>query len=389
MLIDAGAQILEMDNLSLVQAWLKVDYEAPAAVYFNAENKAFVVYRHGSQVPLLASPFAENLSDCLVYLDEAHTRGTDLKMPANATGALTLGLGQTKDQTVQGPYTFSRLDSGHELTFAAAMRLRQLATSQSVVFFAPPEVHQSILDIREKQSGDPIDSHDVICWLLEQTCISIEQIQPLYFSHGVDFCRRTQAALDNPDILVKVDQRDAYLDALRQPEKQTLEQLYKPRCKVKPATTSGTFSPEIAAFMKELNKRRKGFEDTGNAVHGSALQEVEQEREVAFEVEAVREVQKPVHYSPMSFLGLHRDIVGFAETGRLAAGSTGCEHVFVALRRTALGQKHGVGANATTSKLFVSKEFTRTVHMPLGRPNDNFLVSREAFLFYFISRSSN
>lgn len=102
MLIDAGAQILEMDNLSLVKEWMKVDHEASAAVYFNNDNKPFVYYRHGSQTPLLASPFAENLDNCLVYLDEAHTRGTDLKMPSNATGALTLGLGQTKDHTVQG-----------------------------------------------------------------------------------------------------------------------------------------------------------------------------------------------------------------------------------------------------------------------------------------------
>lgn len=104
MLIDAGAQILEMDNFTLAKEWLRIDYEAPAVLYFNAENKPFVLYRQGSQVPLLASSFADNLGDCLVYLDEAHTRGTDLRMPANATGALTLGLGQTKDHTVQGQY---------------------------------------------------------------------------------------------------------------------------------------------------------------------------------------------------------------------------------------------------------------------------------------------
>lgn len=101
-LIDVGAQILEMDNLSLVKEWLKVDYERTAAVYFNAENKPVVHYRRGHEIPLLASPYADNLGDCLVYLDEAHTRGTDLKMPADACGALTLGLGQTKDHTVQG-----------------------------------------------------------------------------------------------------------------------------------------------------------------------------------------------------------------------------------------------------------------------------------------------
>ena len=101
-LIDAGAQILEMDNLSLVKTWLHADYKAPAAVYFDAGNKAQVYYRKGHQIPLLASPFADNLGECLVYLDEAHTRGTDLKIPANARGALTLGLCQTKDHTVQG-----------------------------------------------------------------------------------------------------------------------------------------------------------------------------------------------------------------------------------------------------------------------------------------------
>ena len=35
-------------------------------------------------------------------LDEAHTRGIDLKMLLDARGALTLGMGQTKDHIVQG-----------------------------------------------------------------------------------------------------------------------------------------------------------------------------------------------------------------------------------------------------------------------------------------------
>jgi hypothetical protein len=101
-LIDAGAQILEMDNLSLVKAWLEIAHEAPAAIYFDKNNKPQVLYRKGHQMPLVASPYADDLGECLVYLDEAHTRGTDLKMPTYARGALTLGLGQTKDHTVQG-----------------------------------------------------------------------------------------------------------------------------------------------------------------------------------------------------------------------------------------------------------------------------------------------
>lgn len=255
------------------------------------------------------------------------------------------------------------------------MRLRQLATTQSVVFFAPPEVHQSLLDLRKKINGDPIDSHDVICWLLEQTCSGIEQLQPLYYSQGAEFCRRTQAASDNTGFLCDSSQREAYLSALRQTEHQTLKQFYEPRLKSKPAIAHGILSPQIAGFLKELNTRRRGFQDTGNAVHGSALQEVEQEREVAFEVEAIREVQKPVHYSPLSFPGLHRDIVRFVKTGRLAADSEGCEPASVAMGKTALGLKYGISSEATTPKLYVSAEFTRTVSLPRGRPNDNFQVS--------------
>jgi hypothetical protein len=102
-LIDAGAYILEMSNEDLVKAWMEKDTEPPAAVYFGADNRAWVRYRGTkAPVPLLATPFVDNLDNCLVYLDEAHTRGIDLKLPQYACGALTLALGQTKDHTVQG-----------------------------------------------------------------------------------------------------------------------------------------------------------------------------------------------------------------------------------------------------------------------------------------------
>ena len=264
------------------------------------------------------------------------------------------------------------------------MRLRQLATSQSVVFFAPPEVHQCILDLRNKKLGDFVDSYDVICWLLKQTCDGIEQLQPLYYSQGTDFCRRIQAAYDNPKFLEDTAQREMYVSALRQSEQQTLEQLYLPQTRKKPGTALSPSSPGIAAFWNRLQLLRKGFQDTGNAVHGSALQEVEQEREIAYEVEAVREVQKPVHFSPHSFIGLHNDIVNFAKTGRLAADSGGYEQAFVTLRRTAVGHRYEVSKDANVSKLYVSMEFTRTVKLPLGRYDDNFQVSNGFYLTDFI-----
>ena len=254
------------------------------------------------------------------------------------------------------------------------MRLRQLAATQSVVFFAPPEVHQSIADVCKKSTSERLDSNDIVRWLLEQTCSGIEQLQPLHFSQGIDFCRRIQAASDNPLILEDETHRLAYVDALRKAEQQTLKQLYEPKPRLKSATSVvGRMTADIEKYVKELNSRRKAFRDTGSAVHSSALQEVEQEREVAIEVETVREVQKPIHYKPFSFPGLHPDIARFVETGRLAADSTGYQRASSFIGQTALGKKHGI-ATVTSSKLYVSTEFCRTVRLPTQAPNDDFMV---------------
>jgi hypothetical protein len=91
-----------------------------------------------------------------------------------------------------------------------------------------------------------------------------------------------------------------------------------------------------------------------------------------FAVEAVREVQKPVHYPALTFPGLHRNIISFAKTGRLAADSAAYEQAFSALRRTAVGRKYGITDDATSGKLYVSTEFTKTVNVASGRPYDQF-----------------
>ncbi len=104
-LIDAGAFVLEMSNDDLAKLWLDIDGRAKAAVFFSHDNRAMVRYRGKKDlVPLLATSLVDNLENCVVYLDEAHTRGVDLKLPQKARGALTLALGQTKDHTVQGKH---------------------------------------------------------------------------------------------------------------------------------------------------------------------------------------------------------------------------------------------------------------------------------------------
>ncbi|KAL9020409.1 MAG: hypothetical protein Q9185_002383 [Variospora sp. 1 TL-2023] len=351
MLLDAGAQILELDNIALAKAWLLVDTEAEAAVFFGEDERARVIYRDGKVQPLAASPYLDNLGACVVYLDEAHTRGVDLKMPPHAVAALTLGVMQTKDHTVQ-----------------AAMRLRQLAISQSIVFIAPPEVHQSLLNTRKKHRRGILDSYDVIIWLLEQTCCNIEQLQPLYVSQGLEYCRRRVAARRFQETGYNTGDIKSYLRVLEQPEKYSLEELYAPDRKIKSPPIDSSGSTEITKYLKILDTMKKEIRNTGDTVQALAHQEVEQEREVAIEVETVREVKKPLHAQACPQPPLHRDVRLFVDTGRLAAGSSACIQAFIALRHTAIGRRLGISDSATRSGLYITQDFSKTIVLDHSAP---------------------
>lgn len=102
-LLDVGAQVLEKRNEEVARDWLKLVPLAQAAVFFSEDDELTVISRDaGSRQPLMVSAFAKRMDECLVYLDEVHTRGTDLKLPTNRRAAVTLGPNLTKDRLVQG-----------------------------------------------------------------------------------------------------------------------------------------------------------------------------------------------------------------------------------------------------------------------------------------------
>jgi hypothetical protein len=101
-LLDVGAQMLELKNQELAEAWLLAKRDAQAAVFVNDDDEIVVVSRDGTVEPLVSSPFAQQLDQCVVYLDDAHTRGTDVKLPSGFRAAVTLGPKVTKDRLTQG-----------------------------------------------------------------------------------------------------------------------------------------------------------------------------------------------------------------------------------------------------------------------------------------------
>ena len=368
-LIDAGAYILERDNQSLVKMWLSKDTQAKAAVYFGVDHQPWVQYRNDTKALLISTPFAETLDDCIVYFDEAHTRGVDLRLPRNARGALTLALGQTKDHTVQ-----------------AAMRLRSLGSTQAVVFFAPPEVHQSILDTCKLPRGWGVDSSHVVTWLLEQTCQSNDQLRGLHLAQGYDFCHRTSAQLLYNAFLHNKSHRDELLGVLRRPERQTLATLYgaTETNSSSPAVISLPHDEKLGEFVQELNRQCEGSGNrngSGSQWHrNSVFEEIEHEREVEFQVEQVRQSQERPNYEALQFPGLHPAIRRFAETGKLS-GKSGYQRAFSAMASTRIGRDYGVPIDET-SQLFVSAEYMRTITLRNDGDIDDFLVSGKLSLYF-------
>jgi hypothetical protein len=254
------------------------------------------------------------------------------------------------------------------------MRLRELGSTQSIVFFAPPEVHQSIHDVCHLGAADKIDSSHVVTWLLEQTCRANEQLQALHLAQGQDYCRRVHTECQNPQLLTNTKQRDTFVRTIRQPERQTLEELYGGMARPTPDLHLDLPpSGKLREFAQELAMRQDATHHRGGRAraHDSALEEVEQEREVEVQVEEVREKQEPREYEALKFPRLHDDIRRFVKTGVLS-GQKGYRHAFEAIAGTSIGKRYNVGANK--SLFFVSVEYMRTIVPGASSENDDFLV---------------
>ncbi|KAI9432020.1 hypothetical protein H4582DRAFT_2084141 [Lactarius indigo] len=274
-LLDVGAQMLELPNEELARHWLSLRPHISAAIFFNESDHLTVLTQDGTVEPLISSPFNRQLDRCIVYLDDAHTRGTDLEEHArqSRSGRRSLKIGCYK-----------------------------LGKGQSVTFFTPGEVDRRIRGLipRGQESENGVRVTDVLRWAMHETCWDIVHHLPHWAQQGVDHHRRFSA----------YKWYDSTGDL--KPESKTLEEMYEPVSRAQGAW--------LGSEINSVPSLRERLERLGVTRLTDVRMAEEQEREVNHEVE----VEGHAEYPPKVFPAEHivcGEIRHFVSTGVLAKPS--------------------------------------------------------------------
>jgi hypothetical protein len=341
-ILDVGAQIIESSNFQMAEKLLKL---APpscfdAVIFFNDQDELSVLTRNGIVDSFLTTPFATHTDRCLVFLDQAHTRGTDLKLPDHYRAAVTLGPGVTKDTLVQ-----------------ACMRMRKLGQGQSVTFIVSPEMQQRIRVIRNITNGRALTVRDVLAWTISESWDEAARSVPLWATQGKRHLRQEEIwnQADEPGGFPPAAVKE-YLE----PEAVSLDQRYR--------TTSnhdqGLLTNSLASLslhpqLTAINQKLCAFSDSTRTTPSSTLQE-EQERELAPEIEEERQVSRPPPRQALKHT-VHRDVKLFILTGHIPPNSPAFINPFASLSTTGAAALFPAPLSSFPSDLLVTRDFARTV----------------------------
>ncbi|GAB1318054.1 ubiquitinyl hydrolase 1 [Madurella fahalii] len=356
-ILDVGAQIIELSNLQVAKRWLDLvpHDEADAVIFFNDHDELSVLTRNGMVDSFLTSPFAAQTDHCLAFLDQAHTRGTDLRLPDDYRAAVTLGPGVTKDTLVQ-----------------ACMRMRKLGNGQSVTFCVSPEMQRRIRRSANLDATQPLTVSDILLCAITETWDDARRSVPLWATQGIRHQRQevVWGRLGETGNLSVQDVRD-YLEN----EAQTLEQRYRSRSGINGARDPESLTSKLDAAMQlegrqsqvaQIKQKCIDF-GLGNLDSTANLQE-EQERELAPEAEQERQVQRPPPKTPASH-ELHDDVVKFATSGVMTRNSAAFLPAFETLADSSASAHFP--ASGFPSELLVTADFARTVEAE-GQPTASY-----------------
>ncbi|XP_031629745.1 uncharacterized protein LOC116344981 [Contarinia nasturtii] len=297
-LLDAGAMMLELNNQEVATEWLKMvaEDEYDAALYFDTNDLLMTIDRNGIITEFDNSVYRDKLNKCIVYLDDVHTRGTDLKFPIVWRAAVTLSGDITRDKTVQ-----------------ACMRMRLLGRGHTISFWASNEADVRIKEICNIQNHTPT-TNDVIQFICHNSK-KFEEDNTYHWAAAAYNYAKKIAAHENNENSIAVEGEVSPLIRLYNQcvdnEYVTLKEMYGGKeDKLLTQLTNGRFE-KLKQTLTENQQNTQSLESIAAKVEYKLSQQAahlkrfsqaldeEQEKELEHELEEQRHVQRPSAAKPM------------------------------------------------------------------------------------------
>ncbi|QDS69602.1 hypothetical protein FKW77_008638 [Venturia effusa] len=353
-IIDVGAQILDLTNREVAASWLAIKSGHNHAIYYDENDDPQVIDRDGTTTLLAVSPLRDRLDNTLIFLDQVRTRGTDLKMPSGTKAAVLLGPRLRKDPLIQ-----------------ACMRMRKLGMGHTLMFVAPPDCHRSILLSAGTPPDQAITSIDVVKWTIEQTISTLQKDASLWVLQGAEYVHRESTlnrhigkGLIDGESDPSHDCVTQFLQEIELPESRSLVELYNYHAPDQCFVKAKLVAIKDHRFARQLHHTWSII--GSNEFSASAMQQ-EVERQVSIEIEKEEVVEHPSSIQALTPL-LSPGVKEFVRTGQLpnkprAAKDASNSAIYPASlmmeRTSALPNKKDKVWNP--KNIFVTRDFVETI----------------------------
>ena len=247
------------------------------------------------------------------------------------------------------------------------MRIRKLATTQSVVFCVSEDIQIKILRSAARCDGKKSCVSDIMRWTMSETCSEIQKIIPLWAAQGIRSGRQT-AIWNHSSTEVESQLSRTKAEMFLENDCHSLADRYHPNRLCGEVSTLPVVSDEHAATIQA---RCLKFEDFNSSF--TILYE-EQERELSSEVEEECQIEKPPAVEPPAH-AIHPDLLSFVCTGDLVQDTTAYHSAFEVLHRMSAPDHFDLCQ--FRSGLLVSDDYAKTI-LPTGNFGNKDLYQRLA-----------
>jgi hypothetical protein len=236
--------------------------------------------------------------------------------------------------------------------------MRQLGHGHSIMFFAPVEVDRRIRSVTSKSPSDVIDTTDILQWAIRETCDDIEQRTPHWAQQGMD---HTSRYADWTSFCRGELSSEELSDKWLQPEAKRLEDLYGPHktlsvSLINEATKKKKKKKQTVGLLAAPEIRQRCIELGIFRLRDVSMDE-EQEREVIYEAERERQVERPPRVLQATH-SIHQAVVGFIQTGVVPTMTKAFSRAFETLDATSAAPD---GAPIWCPHILATMDFQKTV----------------------------